>query len=266
VINLSLERRKPPVFRWDIFSQFLFSNFFLQAAWTTLWISVVAQFLGVVIGLMLALLRMSSFPSQRFPASSWLARAYIWFFRGSPLLVQVLLLFDGLPRIFPNLPLLTAWMCVVIAFSLNEGAYMAEIVRAGISSVDTGQMEAAKSLGMGYWLAMRRIILPQAARVIIPPLGNEFNNMLKTTSIASVIGMYELTYTAETFGAPTFTVFELLIVATLYYLLLTTLWGFLQNWIEKKLDPSRNIKIALNQKSLGNRLFGFGLNRGTDIG
>jgi polar amino acid transport system permease protein len=246
------------VFRWDIFTQFLFSRFFIQAAWTTLWISVVAQFLGVVIGLLLALMRMSSLPSQRFPVLSWLTRGYVWFFRGSPLLVQVLLLFDGLPRLFPNLPLLADWACVVIAFSLNEGAYMSEIIRAGISSVDVGQMEAARSLGMRYSLAMRRIILPQAARVIVPPLGNEFNNMLKTTSIASVIGMLELTYTAETFGAPTFTTFELLLLATLYYLLLTTLWGFFQNWIERRMDVNRSLKIEVGQKSLGARLFGFG--------
>jgi polar amino acid transport system permease protein len=246
------------VFRWDIFGQFLFSRFFIQAAWTTLWISVVAQFLGVVIGLLLALMRMSHIPSRRFPALSWLTRAYVWFFRGSPLLVQVLLLFDGLPRLFPNAPLLADWACVVIAFSLNEGAYMSEIIRAGISSVDAGQMEAAKSLGMRYSLAMRRIILPQAARVIVPPLGNEFNNMLKTTSIASVIGMLELTYTAETFGAPTFTTFELLLVATLYYLLLTTLWGFFQNWIERRMDVDRSLKVEIGQKSLGARLFGFG--------
>lgn len=253
------------MFRWDVFGQFLFSRFFLQAAWTTLWISVVAQFAGVVIGLILALMRTSKFPTPKFPVLSAVAGAYIWFFRGSPLLVQVLLLFDGLPRIFPGL-LLADWACVVIAFSLNEGAYMAEIVRAGIGSVDTGQMEAAKALGMRYGLAMRRIILPQAARVIIPPLGNEFNNMLKTTSIASVIGMLELTYTAQTFGSQTFTTFELLLVATLYYLALTTIWGFMQSWIEKQLDPNRNIKVDLDQKSLGNRIFGFGFNRSGEVG
>lgn len=253
------------MFRWDIFFQFLVTPssaiFFLKGAWTTLWISVVSQSLGVVIGLLLALMRMSNFPSRKFPALSGLARAYVWFFRGSPLLVQVLLLFDGLPRVFPNLPLLPDWACVVVAFSLNEGAYMSEIVRAGIDSVDVGQMEASKALGMRYWLAMRRIILPQAARVILPPLGNEFNNMLKTTSIASVIGILDLTYTAETFGAPTFTIFELLVVATLYYLLLTTLWGFVQSWMEKSLDPNRNIKVEVDQKNLGSRLFGFGFNR-----
>lgn len=240
------------MFRWDIFWQFLFSPFFLRAVWTTLWVSVVAQFLGVVIGLFLALMRMSQFPLLNRPA-----RGYIWFFRGSPLLVQLLLLFDGLPRISPAL-VLDPILCVLIAFSLNEGAYMAEIVRAGITSVEAGQMEAAKSLGMRYALAMRRIILPQAARVIVPPLGNEFNNMLKTTSIASVIGLLELAYTAQTFGSPTFTTFELLLVATLYYLLLTTLWGYLQSWIERRLDPDRNSKIDLREKGWTQRVFGLG--------
>ncbi len=244
------------MFRWDIFQQFLISPFFIQAAWTTLWISVVAQSLGVIIGLFLALMRTS-----RFPWLSWPARAYVWFFRGSPLLVQVLLLFDGLPRVFPSLPPLADWACVLIAFSFNEGAYMSEIVRAGISSVDTGQEEAARSLGMRYWLAMRRIILPQAARVIVPPLGNEFNNMLKTTSIASVIGLVELTNAAETYGSPSFAIFELLVLATLYYLLLTTLWGYFQGWLEKRINPSRDMKVALDQKSLVNRILGFGFNR-----
>jgi polar amino acid transport system permease protein len=252
------------VFRWDIVWQFLFSSFIFQAAWTTLWISVVAQFCGVVLGLFIALMRMS-----RFPLLSGPARAYIWFFRGSPLLVQVLLLWDGLPKVSNNVLLLPAWAVIVIAFSLNEGAYMAEITRAGITSVDPGQMEAAKSLGMRYALAMRRIVLPQAARVIVPPLGNEFNNMLKTTSIASVIGLLELTGTAETFGATNFTIFELLIVATFYYLLLTSLWGFVQGWIENRLDPNRTTKHDIQErKSWTVRMLGFGSPRtpGTLVG
>ena len=214
-----------------------------------------AQSIGVVLGLFLALMRMS-----RFPWLNWIARAYIWFFRGSPLLVQVLLLYNGLPRLIQNPAfLLPDWACVLVAFSLNEGAYMAEITRAGISSVDPGQMEAAKSLGMRYSLAMRRIVLPQAARVIIPPLGNEFNNMLKTTSIASVIGLFELTHATDLLGAPTFTVFELLILATLYYLAITTLWGFVQNWIEKRLDPNRTSKdLIQDRKGWAGRMLGFG--------
>jgi len=245
------------VFRWDIVWQFLFSSFIFQAAWTTLWISVIAQSCGVIIGLFLALMRMSRYPFLSCPA-----RSYIWFFRGSPLLVQVLLLWDGLPRLAPSL-LLPGWAAVVIAFSLNEGAYMAEITRAGITSVDPGQMEAAKSLGMRFPLAMRRIVLPQAARVIVPPLGNEFNNMLKTTSIASVIGLQELTGTAEIFGSPTFTIFELLIVVTFYYLLLTTLWGYVQNWIENRLNPDRLVKAELREKkSWTQRMIGFGTRTG----
>ncbi len=248
------------MFRWDIVWQFLFSSFIFQAAWTTLWISVVAQLCGVILGLFLALMRMS-----RYPLLSRLAGAYIWFFRGSPLLVQVLILWDGLPRVVPSL-LLSSWAVIVIAFSLNEGAYMAEITRAGITSVDPGQMEAAKSLGMRYALAMRRIILPQAARVIIPPLGNEFNNMLKTTSIASVIGLEELTGTAEIFGSPTFSIFELLIVATFYYLLLTTVWGYIQKWIENRLDPDRLTKAEIQEnKSWTQRIIGFGSRTGGSL-
>jgi polar amino acid transport system permease protein len=249
------------MFRWDIFWHFLFSGFFLRAAWTTLWISVVAQTAGVIIGLFLALMNMS-----RYRFLAWPSRAYIWFFRGSPLLVQILILYDGLPRLpFPLV--LDPIVCVLIAFSLNEGAYMAEIVRAGITSVDVGQMEAAKSLGMTYALAMRRIVLPQAARVIIPPLGNEFNNMLKTTSLASVIGVYELTGTAQIFGAPTFTTFELLLVATIYYLILTSLWGYVQAWIENRLNPYRERKEDLvEQKSWTQRMIGFGGSRSKGAG
>jgi polar amino acid transport system permease protein len=245
------------VFRWDIVWHFLFQDpqlLFLKAAWTTLWLSAVSQTCGVILGLFLALMNMS-----RFPVLSWIARAYIWFFRGSPLLVQVLLLWDGLPRIFPAL-LLPDFACILVAFSLNEAAYMSEIIRAAITSVDAGQMEAAKSLGMRYPLAMRRIVLPQAARVIVPPLGNEFNNMLKTTSIASVIGLLELTGSAEVYGSQAFVIFELLIVATVYYLALTTLWGYIQNWIEKRLDPDRvETRIDLgDRKNLTQRLISFG--------
>ena len=238
------------MFHWDTVWHFLFSPFFLQAAWLTLWLSVVAQFIGVVLGLFLALMRMS-----RFPVLFWPARAYVWFFRGSPLLVQVLLLWIGLPKISGLL--LPDYACILVAFSLNEGAYMSEIIRAGISSVDTGQMEAAKSLGMRYGLAMRRIVLPQAARVIVPPLGTEFNNMLKTTSIASVIGVAELTHTADLFGAPTFSTFELLVVATFYYLVMTTLWGYFQTWLENRLNPNRPKVDGEDKQSWTERMLGF---------
>jgi polar amino acid transport system permease protein len=243
------------VFRWDIVGQYLFSGLFISAAWTTLWIAVISQINGVIIGLFLALMRMSRHPWLTLPA-----RFYIWIFRGSPLLVQLLLLYFGFPEVFPGLvPYITVYTAALIAFSFNEGAYMAEIVRAGITSVDPGQMEAAKSLGMRYALAMRRIVLPQAARVIVPPLGNEFNNMLKTTSLASVIGLFELTYTAQVYGSQSFSYFELLVVATFYYLILTTVWGYIQNYIERRLDPNRLTATELKaEKGWTRRMMGFG--------
>lgn len=247
------------MFRWDVVGQYLFSGLFVGAAWTTLWISVIAQTCGVIIGLFIALMRMS-----RFPLLSWPARFYIWIFRGSPLLVQLLLLYFGFPEVFPGLvPYITVYSAALIAFSFNEGAYMAEIIRAGITSVDPGQMEAAKSLGMRYSLAMRRIVLPQAARVVVPPLGNEFNNMLKTTSLASVIGLFELTYTAQVYGSQGFVIFEMLIVATFYYLILTTLWGYVQSWIERRMDPERSTKLELKEKkNWTERMIGFGSRTG----
>ena len=243
------------MFRWDIVGQYLFSGLFITVAWTTLWIAVISQISGVIIGLFLALMRMSRFPWFSLPA-----RFYIWIFRGSPLLVQLLLLYFGFPEVFPALvPFITIYTTALIAFSFNEGAYMAEIVRAGIRSVDAGQMDAAKSLGMRYALAMRRIILPQAARVIVPPLGNEFNNMLKTTSLASVIGLFELTYTAQVYGSQSFSYFELLVVATFYYLILTTVWGYIQNYIERRMDPDRLTATELKaQKGWTQRMMGFG--------
>ncbi|HLY29950.1 MAG TPA: amino acid ABC transporter permease, partial [Ktedonobacterales bacterium] len=126
----------------------------------------------------------------------------------------------------------------MVALSLNEGAYMAEIVRAGIDSIDIGQMEAAKSLGMTYAQGMRRIVLPQAMRVIIPPLGNEFNNMLKTTSLVSTISLYELLGAAEQIGNFQFRTLELLVTASIWYLAMTTVWGFIQAQIERRFNAS----------------------------
>ena len=133
----------------------------------------------------------------------------------------------------------------IVALSLNEGAYMTEIIRAGILAVDNGQTEAAKSLGMTYFKLMRRIILPQAIRVIVPPLGNEFNAMLKNTTLVSVIGVPELLLATQMITSATFRVFELYTVVALYYLTLTTLWGFVQAWLERRYgEPSRS--VALN--------------------
>jgi polar amino acid transport system permease protein len=214
----------------------------LSGVWLTLSISVVSQFIGVVLGVFGAVGRISRLYPVR-----WLAGFYVWFFRGTPLLVQISFLYFGLGVTglyrFPDLVLLGITVpgkvqAGILALGVNEGAYMTEIVRAGILAIDPGQMEAAKSLGMTYRKAMRRIVLPQAARVIVPPLGNEFNNMLKTTSLLVIISVPELyvTFSRKNASGPTvFHPFELFIAAAIWYLLLTTGWGLIQAQIERRL-------------------------------
>jgi polar amino acid transport system permease protein len=211
----------------------------------TVAVSIIAQLLGVILGLFAALGKMSKIGPLKV-----LAEAYIWYFRGTPLLVQMMLLFFGLGVThiynFPDIHLGAimisgAIQAGTLALAINEGAYMAEIVRAGIEAIDPGQLEAAKSLGMPYSLSMRRIILPQAAKVIIPPLGNEFNNMMKTTSIMTVISAAELFFAFTQVNARLFQPFELFIAASFYYLALTTIWSFVQSWIESSLGERKSV-------------------------
>ncbi len=247
----------------------LFAHLIVQGVIITVILSVLSQFAGVVIGLVLYFMRRARFQPIR-----WVANAYIWFFRGTPLLVQILFVYLAMPYLSLARPLRAAdvftslgftgiytdsFVAGLLAFSLNEGAYMAEIVRAGIDSIDPGQMEAAKTLGMTYWLGMRRIVLPQAMRVILPPLGNEFNSMLKTTSLVSVISLYDLLGAAEAIGSPQFRTLELLTVACLWYLLLTTLWTFVQSALERRFsassrDPGAG-KVNWSRFVLPDRLF-----------
>jgi polar amino acid transport system permease protein len=211
------------------------NNVFWRALWATIYISVISQTAGVLLGLVAALMRMSSLAPLR-----WLSAFYVWIFRGTPLLVQIFFIYVtvNLPTInlgFWTIP--SEALTGIVALSINEGAYMREIIRAGIDSIDRGQMEAAKSLGMRYGQAMRRIILPQAARVIVPPLGNEFNNMLKTSSLLSVIGVYELFADAQQGYSQTFKS-EFFIAVAFWYLVLTTVWTFVQVAIERRLARS----------------------------
>jgi polar amino acid transport system permease protein len=212
----------------------------------TIVISIIAQLLGVLLGLFAALGKMSKVPPLR-----WLAELYVWYFRGTPLLVQMALLFFGLGVThiydFPDfhigvLAISGAIQAGTLALGINEGAYMAEIIRAGIEAIDVGQLEAAKSLGMTYGLAMRRIILPQAAKVIIPPLGNEFNNMMKTTSLLQVISGSELFFAFTQVNARVFRPFELFIAASLYYLVLTTIWSMVQARLEAGLGERKGVE------------------------
>jgi polar amino acid transport system permease protein len=236
-------------FDWTIFWKYVWPVTALQnplirnGLIVTILVSIIAQLLGVIFGLFAALGKMS-----RFRVLRWLAEAYIWYFRGTPLLVQMALLFFGLGVThiydFPDIHLgiitiAGAIQAGTMALAINEGAYMAEIVRAGIESIDSGQMEAAQSLGMTYSLAMRRIVLPQALKVIIPPLGNEFNNMMKTTSLMEVISAGELFYAFNQVNATIFKPFELFIAASLYYLLLTTVWSYIQSKIEAGLGERK---------------------------
>jgi len=232
----------------------------------TLSISVIAQFLGLVLGTLSALAR----TSKRFPLRL-IARVYVWIFRGTPLLVQLTFFFFGLSVTgiyrWPSfdilgIPIPGEVQAGIFALAVNEGAYMSEIVRAGILSVDRGQMEAARSLGMTYGLAMRRIVLPQAARVIVPPLGNEFNNMLKTTSLLAVLGnVRELYFVFSAKNALLFHPFELFLAAAAWYLLLTTAWGGVQAWIERRLGRSTVIDAG---PSLRDRLLRTGTGPGAD--
>jgi polar amino acid transport system permease protein len=235
------------------------SGAWLSGLAITVYAAVIAQVLGVILGVLSALAGMA-----RNSAFRSISGVYVWFFRGTPVLVQMALLYYGVPfllgvDLFPRdmelgpISVRGAILAGILALGVNEGAYMSEIVRAGILSVDPGQTEAAKSLGMTYRLTMSRIVLPQALRVIVPPLGNEFNNMLKTTSLMSVIAVEELFRAANSIAAATFKPFEPLLAASVYYLLLTTAWSFIQSRIERKLGAG---SIRVEQPSFGSRLLG----------
>ena len=233
-------------FDFDLFLKFIFqpSPALLGGLAITIYASVVAQLVGVILGIFSALAGMAR---NRILRS--ISGFYVWFFRGTPLLVQMFLIYFGTPYLFgvdlfPNdvhlgfLSVRGGVLAGIVALSINEGAYMSEIVRAGILSVDSGQTEAAKSLGMTYGLTMRRIVLPQALRVIIPPLGNEFNNMLKTTSLMAVIAVTELFRVAQGVYAVTFKPFEVFLGVAVYYLALTTIWSLIQSFIERRIGAS----------------------------
>lgn len=212
-------------FHFDVVSNNLFSSYLLGGAWNTIWLTLAAMTFGLVLGLIAALGRMSRYRSARY-----IAHFYIWLFRGTPLLVQLVMWYTGLPQIGIRL---SGLMAALIGLGLNEGAYLAEIIRAGILSVDTGQMEAAKSLGMTSRLAMRLIIIPQAIRTIIPPTGNEFIGMLKNTSLVSTIAVAELLLRTENLISTSFRTLELLSIASIYYLALTTIFSIIQRRVER---------------------------------
>jgi len=219
-------------FDWGFIVTHFFDQALIEGAQMTIFLSLVAQAAGVLLGLLAALMRLS-----KNPILNAVSGFYIWLFRGTPLLVQLVVFATGLYQIGIQLDLLTA---ALLALSLNEGAYMAEIVRAGIESIDPGQMEAAKSLGMTSGTGMRRIVLPQAARVILPPLGNEFNNMLKSTSLASVISIKELLTKAGDLNHLYYKTLETFAIISCYYLAMTSVAALAQSWAERRLGDRRS--------------------------
>jgi polar amino acid transport system permease protein len=232
-----------PRFQWGIIGDYFTSSRVLHGLVTTLELTVLCMAIGIMIGVLLAVMRLS--PNPLLSGASWL---YIWFFRGTPVLVQILF-WGYISALYPQLSLgipfgpqfvhfsansvISPFVAGMLALGLNEGAYMAEIVRAGIISVEEGQTEAAQSLGMTRLQTMRRIVLPQAMRVIVPPTGNETISMLKTTSLVSVIAVTDLLYSVQLIYAVNYRTIPLLIVASIWYLIVTTILSFGQYYLER---------------------------------
>ena len=230
-------------FGWDVIGQYLFSSHVLDGVVVTIELTIVAMAAGVVIGVLLAVMRMSK--SRLLWSVAWV---YIWFFRGTPVFVQIIFWYN-IAALYPHLTLgipfgpsfvtlninslLTPFIAGSLALATNEGAYMSEIVRAGIISVDEGQAEAASSLGMSRSKTLRLIVLPQAMRLIIPPTGNETISMLKTTSLVSVIAVPDLLKSAQDIANANYRIIQLLIVASIWYLAMTTVLSVGQFYLER---------------------------------
>jgi polar amino acid transport system permease protein len=232
--------------RPDLVFGYLFERSIMRGLLVTIEVTAVSMLVGVVLGTLLAVMRLSENPLLR-----GVAAGYVWLFRGTPILVQLLFWFflgTVLPKISLGIPfgpefvsissntLITQFVAAILGLGLNEAAYMAEIVRAGIGSVDRGQTEAAQALSMNPGLTYRRIVLPQAARVIVPPTANELISMLKLTSLCLVIGLPELLTTAQLIYGRNFQQIPLLIVASIWYIVLTTILTVVQSRVERRMS------------------------------
>jgi polar amino acid transport system permease protein len=230
-------------FQWDVVGQYFTTSQVLSGLLATIELTVVAMAIGIVLGIVMAVMRLS--PNPLVAGISWL---YVWFLRGTPVLVQIIF-WNFFSILFPDVGLgipfgptffhvsgnsvIVPFVAAILALGLNEAAYMAEIVRAGIISVDQGQTEAAQALGMTRLQTMRRIVLPQAMRVIVPPTGNETISMLKTTSLVSVIAYTELLYSVQTIYDRTYQIIPLLMVAVIWYLVVTSVLTAGQFYVER---------------------------------
>ena len=248
-----------PAYGWATYRKYLFDHRVSEAAWNTLQLTFWAMALGLVLGVALAVMRLSPNPILR-----WVSWVYLWIFRGTPVYVQ--LVFWGLfPTIYQNIrigvpfgpallhldlgDLSISFILAIVGLGLNEAAYMAEIIRAGIASVPDGQTEASTALGMSWWMTMRRTVLPQAMRVIIPPTGNELISMLKTTSLVTAVPYTLELYTrTRDISAVIFQPIPLLLVAATWYLVITSVLMVGQHYLERRF--SRGISRQLTSKQL----------------
>lgn len=235
-------------FEIDVVGRFLFDERILDGVWVTLQVALIAQVIGIGLGVVFALLRVS-----RNPVLNGLANLYVWFIRGTPAVLQLFVLQFGVTSLIADPDIVrefTFFRVAIVALGVNEGGYMAEIVRAGILSVESGQMDAARSVGMTSLQAMRRVILPQAMRVVVPPTGNEFIAMLKNTSLASFIGLEELLRETRLIYSTNFKIMEMLIVAAIWYLAMTTVFSLLQAEVERRLATTERDR----PETLGSRM------------
>ena len=248
-----------PAYGWATYTKYLFNERILFGVWNTLQLTVYAMVLGVALGIVLSVMRLS--PNPVFQSVAWV---FLWIFRGTPVYVQ--LVFWGLfPTLYQKIQLgipfgptffhldlrnlSISFILAIVGLGLNEAAYMAEIIRAGISSVPEGQLEASTALGMSWWMTMRRIVLPQAMRVIIPPTGNELISMLKTTSLVTAVPYTLELYTrTRDISAVIFQPIPLLLVAATWYLAITSVLMVGQYYLEKHF--SRGISRTLTGKQL----------------
>jgi polar amino acid transport system permease protein len=213
------------VWNWEGFWSYFTNLYLLEGALWTVGLTVSTLVFGGLLGLVLALMRLAK--------HKWVSRTaqgYVWIFRGTPLLVQLIIIYTGLPQL--GLVRFSVIESAVLGLALNEAAYLSEILRGGILSVPKGQTEAARALGLRPFHIFRLVVLPQALRVIIPPLGNSVNGLLKTTSIASVISMEEVLRRGQILMQQKFQVLEVFMVVAVIYLVMTTCWDFVQRRIE----------------------------------
>ncbi|MER5533856.1 amino acid ABC transporter permease [Streptomyces mirabilis] len=251
---------------WNAVPDYFFDHRIIKGVGQTLLLTVLSMLIGIGGGILLAVMRLS-----KNPVTSSIAWFYIWFFRGTPVLVQLFVWFNlGLVFEYINLgpiykdywsSFMTPFLTALLGLGLNEAAYMAEICRAGLLSVDEGQTEASHALGMSHGKTLRRIIIPQAMRVIVPPTGNEVINMLKTTSLVSAVQYYELLRYAQDIGQTSGAPVEMLFLAAAWYLIMTSVLSVGQYYVERyyargssrQLPPTPWQKIKANLTSLSSR-------------